>query len=293
VNRTAVATFALISAALHAHAADWSPQISVTGTAEVLVVPDEVTLSLGITVVDLDISKSRAECDVRARRVLEITKKHGVNETDVRTDQIKIAMKNEKRLKDGAERWEFIGFETSQSLLVKLREVSKYESLLAELLTAGITDLNNVVFGTSRLHELRQRVRIEALKQAREKAREMAHALDVTIGRVNSITEGYENSGISGLNIVQSLQGPEVPDATKPALALGQVSVAASVNVSFELEQPAKSRNGSIAAVNSDEQGIQQIRFAGRSCASNEPNAKFPPKNPHASNTALRYSAAA
>src|ERR1051326_4535263 len=115
MHRFAIALTVFLFAAFHARAADAPPPlISVTGTAEILVVPDEVTLSLGISVVDKDISKSRSDCDGRVRRVLEIAKEHGVQDKDVHTDQITIGMKSEKHVKDGEERWDFLGYESKQ-----------------------------------------------------------------------------------------------------------------------------------------------------------------------------------
>lgn len=126
--------------------------IDVSGKAEVFVAPDEVVFPLDVTNVDLDLQKAKEANDETVAQVLNLTKKYSVEPKDVKTDYISLDKKYEffrdknNRVfdEDGDEisRKKFKGYKISKTVIVTLRDISKFEAFFSEVLDAGITEID-------------------------------------------------------------------------------------------------------------------------------------------------------
>src|SRR4051812_6677570 len=74
---------------------DKMPMITVAGTAEVQVVPDEVIFSLDVTKTDKDLQTAKHLNDEAVGKVLELTRRFSVLPQNVKTDYISVEMKYE------------------------------------------------------------------------------------------------------------------------------------------------------------------------------------------------------
>ncbi len=215
--------------------------ITVEGQAEIRVVPDEVLLTLGVETVSTDIAAARAENDRRIAAIVAAARKAGVAQEHIQTEFLEI----EPRYKDGWTRQDFVGYLARRSLTIRLRTIAAFESLLTDTIAAGANYVHGVDFRTSELRRHRDQARRLALVAAREKATAMAESLGQRIGAASRIQEGHSGwwspygrwwgargGGMSVQNVVQELgRMPSGADA----LVAGQISVTASVNVTFEL----------------------------------------------------------
>jgi uncharacterized protein len=71
---------------------DKMPMITVTGTAEVMVEPDEVIFSLDVTKIDKDLQIAKRLNDETVSKVLELTRRFSVQPQNVKTDYISVEM---------------------------------------------------------------------------------------------------------------------------------------------------------------------------------------------------------
>src|SRR5512135_3620464 len=76
-----------LSSVSPAHAED---QITVTGDASVMVVPDEVILTFGIETSDVDLMTAKRLNDDRVKKLLDVVKSMGIDPKSVQTDFINI-----------------------------------------------------------------------------------------------------------------------------------------------------------------------------------------------------------
>jgi uncharacterized protein YggE len=207
--------------------------ITVTGHAEVRVVPDEVRLAVGVETVHADLGGAKAENDARVAAVLAAVEEHGVENRHAETDFLSI----EPRFKDRHTRTELLGYTVSKRILIDLHDTSRFESLLSAVLEAGVNHVYGIDFRTSDLRTHRDRARSLALTAAAEKAAAMAGQLGQRVGRPHTIREGSVRSayGSPGLMNVSQVGAP-VPDEVEGVTPGGQMSITAEVTVSFEME---------------------------------------------------------
>ncbi len=184
------------------------PQISVSGSAEVKVAPDEIYLRVGVETRDENLGDAKHQIS-RTKPVIYVVRK---------------------------------------SIEIKLTKMEAFAGLLTGLLTNGVNNVHGIEFRTSQLRKHRDAARAMAIRAAKEKADALASELGVKRGKVYSISAndwggwwgssgsywGGRSGGGMFQNAVQNAGGPtEVTDGT---LSIGQISVSASVNVSFLIE---------------------------------------------------------
>ncbi len=218
-----------------------SRTISVTGDAEIKVVPDRVVIMVGVEKVDSVMNVAKRQNEKLVKDAIAAAMKDGVLEKDITTEYFDVAPKYDNHEV-------FIGYQVRRRLSITLKDITKYETLMSDLLDTGIINIQSVQFQTSELRKYRDQARANAIKAAVEKAQALTAELGLKVGKAHSISEGYSSwySGYGGWydygyygsrymsqNVVQN--APSSQSDENP-IALGTISVRASVSASFDLE---------------------------------------------------------
>jgi uncharacterized protein YggE len=232
----------MVLVALPAAAQGPSRTITVNGQAEIKVAPDEVVITVGVETDHMDMVQARSENDRRVKAIVAAAAAQGLRAEDIRSEFLDI----QPRYKDEYDRRTFLGYFARRSLSVTLKDTARFEALVSAVLTAGANHLHGVEFRTSELRRHRDEARVLALRAAREKAELMSGALSAGLGSVTSIQEGHSGwwspyaswwgnrfAGAMYQNVVQDRRSAGSAEDT---LVPGQLSVAANVTVTFELE---------------------------------------------------------
>ena len=219
------------------------PSITVTGDAEVRVVPDEVVINVGVQSVDPLLANAKSSNDAAMSRAIEIAKTHGVLATNLQTDFIYI----EPHYRDGDVSRGIDSYVVRKSLTIRLRKIAEFEPLLADLLNKGVNVVNGIQFRTTELRKYRDQARVMAIKAAREKAEAMAASAGVTAGKALSISEfgggwyspyaswwGGRPGQMMMQNVAQNAGGGASEEGSDTAP--GQITITAHVNVAYALQ---------------------------------------------------------
>jgi len=206
--------------------------ISVSGTAETSVAPDKVLLTVGVEGRDRDLDTAKAQHDRRVKKIIAEARNAGVDPKYIQTSSIQMnpAYSEEKVPR-------FLAYEITQTIRVTLKDLSKYEFLVTELIKGGVNRIDSVEFQVDDSRKYKDETRLKAIRSAKEKATAMAAELGQTIGKPWEINEETENSMYSYANTrVSAGVDYRSPAQNEPTVAPGQVSVRSSVRVSFQLE---------------------------------------------------------
>jgi uncharacterized protein len=219
------------------------PLISVSGSAEVKVAPDEIDLRVGVETRDVSLADAKRENDDSVSKSLAFLKSSGLKGKDVQTDFISI----DPDYDDGSSHTRVTAYVVRRSIEVKLTTIDSFETILTGLLDSGVNTVQGIEFRTSELRKYRDQARAMAIRAAREKADAMASELGVKRGKVYSVNvedwggwygngNGYWGGGFSGGGYQNSVQNAGGPSVEEDTLSTGQISVSATVNVSFLIE---------------------------------------------------------
>lgn len=202
--------------------------ITVSGDAEVKVIPDEVVFTIGVDTSSLDLAAAKKLNDERIRRILAITREYGINPKDVQTDYMSIQPRYNKEGKLDL-------YYVRKSVMIILKDISKFESLMEDFVKAGGNYVPGIQFRTNELKKHREVARGMAIRAAKDKAQKLAAELGQRLGRPYTIKEEASYGGRM-LNFSQNVSRAAEQDTSDSVIAPGSISVTAKVMVSFELE---------------------------------------------------------
>jgi uncharacterized protein YggE len=203
--------------------------ISVTGLAEIAVVPNELRLTFGVDSHEQDLVLAKANNDNRIKKLLAIAHAAGVETKNIQTSALTMGpeFSDEKIPK-------LLGYQVSQVVTLTLTDLSKYEDLMTNSLKAGVNRVDGISFFVADPQKYREEARLKAIRAAREKAKVMAAELGQTIGKPWEVTEGTDfDAQYAPMNFSVPRKGMQEEEAT---LAGGEVTIRAIVRVSFQLE---------------------------------------------------------
>jgi uncharacterized protein YggE len=166
--------------------------------------------------------------------MIAVTKRTGIDGKDVQTSEISIYPQYDY-VKD---KHVFNGYRVTNTLFVTLKDLSKFEGFLGDLLAVGANSVQGVSFGSSELPKHKAQARKMAVKAAKEKAESIAGELGQKIGRPFTITD-QDNFGsyvVPMANARAGLGGNPAEGDVSSNLAPGQIIIRQSVSVSFELQ---------------------------------------------------------
>ncbi|MEO5804520.1 MAG: SIMPL domain-containing protein [Verrucomicrobiota bacterium] len=218
------------------------PQINVSGSAEVKVAPDEIWLAVSVETRSATLDPARLENDEKIAKALKFLKVSGIKESDVQTDFISIQPDYDYNDRPRIVPTAYI---VQKSVKVRLTNVTNFQAVLTGLLTNGVNRVNDVDFRTTQLRKYRDQARAMAVRAAKEKAEALVSELGVKLGKPYNISatdnlwsyRGYGNLVNFNSNTSQNISSASAPsDNSEDSFAAGQISVSASVSVSFLIE---------------------------------------------------------
>ena len=213
--------------------------IQTVGTAEIQVIPDTANLSLRVSKTDKNLVTAKTQTDENIAQIIALAKRFGIAATDVKTDYISVKEKYEsvKESNNQLIKSVFVGYTVSKTLVVKLKDLSKFEDFFSEVVKIGVSDIGDVVFETSELRKYKDQARQMAVRAARQKAQLIAGEIGQTIGKAVSIEENdvdrYNNPSSNYSS--NSFQNAESDDENVAAFSVGTITVKAQVEVKFML----------------------------------------------------------
>jgi uncharacterized protein len=211
------------------------PLVTVTGTGEVKVQPDEIVLNIGIDVRDKNLDAARKQNDERVVALLNFLKKSGIDAKNIQTTNLNVYPNYVGEY--GQTTPEF--YMTQKSVSIIIKEVKRFDEILTGIYKTGTNRVEGIEYRSSDIQKYREQARKLAIQAAKQKATALSSELGSKVGRVYNITENtgpsYPGPQFRGQMANKMMESPAA-DAGGPTISLGQLVVTASVEVSFILE---------------------------------------------------------
>jgi uncharacterized protein YggE len=159
--------------------------ITVTGEGEVAIVPDLAILSGGVTT-NGKTAREASEANARMMNaVMSALKAAGIAQQDVQTARLSLHPVRDNKNNE----LRVIGFQATNQVSVKIRDVAKIADVIDRLIGAGANDISGLQFVVSSPSKPLDQAREAAIADARRKAETYARAANVKLGAAISITE--------------------------------------------------------------------------------------------------------
>ena len=204
------------------------PVIVVTGTSEVLAVPDEAIVRLGIVRQAPVAQTAQEQANTVAQEILSAITKAGVAAKDIQTARLVLSPVYNQRGPDQ----KIVSYNATNTVSVRLDNLAIVGNVIDAGLKAGANQLEGVQFRLKNELPAREQALKEAVQEARGKAQAMADALRVNLVEVLEATEG-------GVSIVPRMQsfavGGAAPAQASTPVSPGEIEIRGNVTIRYRI----------------------------------------------------------
>jgi len=163
-------------------------RMRIIGRAVVEVAPDYVTVNIGVSSNAPSPTAALDQNSAAARKIIDFSKKFGVEERDIQTDSINLSpVFKTVRDPSGATRQESNGYAASNTVRVKLADLSRLGTFMRQTLDQGATNIGGVNFGIANPEKAADEARTLAVEDAVRQAERLAAAAKVKLGKIQEI----------------------------------------------------------------------------------------------------------
>lgn len=207
------------------------PQISVSGEGKIKVTPDEALITVAVENTGKESVEVKKKNDEIVDRVLKLIKQRGIPSTDYQTQRVNLY----KNFDYNTNKYNYLA---NQTISIHLKDLSKYDKLMMDLVDSGINSIQGVEFKSSKIKEYESQVRKKAMVDAKLKAEDYVSVLaGQKVGKAivisdNSFTN-YPRPVYAEMKAMAMGDGSAIP---KETIAIGEIEIISMVSVSFLLE---------------------------------------------------------
>ena len=206
--------------------------VSVSGAGSANLVPDIAYIYVGVHTELPSAAEAVDENNAQTEKMIKALRDFGIDAKDIRTTNFSIWPQ---------ERYDqFTGTPTGEktyivdnTVYVTVRDLDKLGELLDTVIAAGANTVNSIQFDVADKSEALKDARAEAVKNAKEQAKELTDAAGVKLGEV--LTIGFYDS--SPYPVFDGKGGGgAVMEAAAVPIQPGQLTFTVTVNVTYEIK---------------------------------------------------------
>ena len=214
--------------------------ITVTGEGEIFAVPDIANFSFSVVQESATASEAQSQSAEKINAILAYLDDQGIEEKDIKTSSYNVYPRydfiqlpcTEFRCPPGQQ--ELRGFETNQTITVKVRSTDRAGEIISGVGELGATNVSGLNFTIEDEDVLNTQAREMAIDDARQKAKELSKQLGVSLKRVVSFSE----SGFQPY-YARSFGGDtaffEESVAVAPQIPTGENRIVSNVTITYEI----------------------------------------------------------
>lgn len=193
--------------------------------------PDMATISAGVTNTAPGAEEAMRQNSVQMRRVIDQLKASGIEARDIQTSSINLFAQYDYD-REG-QRQVFRGYQASNTVTVKFRDLERTGAVLDALVKAGATDLNGPSFSAEDDSKAREEARRRAFGRAHERALSYAQMAGYSGVKLVRLSEALSGNGPIPIAAPRALMA-EAKDASVPIEA-GTLAGGISITVSYAM----------------------------------------------------------
>jgi uncharacterized protein YggE len=208
--------------------------IYVSGTGEVYITPDVGSITISVRTENKDVSVASGENSSKMNNVIEYIKNEGVESKDIKTTGYYISPRYEWNNDTGKRT--LAGYEVSQSSTVKIRDLSKIGLIISNATSKGANDVSSLSFIVDDDEEAKAQAKELAIKDAKEKAKELEKLLGIKLGKIVSFSENSDGYFPKNSYDDYSKQtGMVTAESFAPTIEAGENKIISIVTITYSI----------------------------------------------------------
>lgn len=208
-----------------------SNTITVSAFGEAFAKPDIAQISVSVVEEAKTVLEAQKKHSESINKVINYLKDSGMEEKDIKTSTYNIYPQYNWTESQGRV---FIGYQITQTLDVKIRNLDKVGQILGGVTEMGANQIGGINFVIDDEDAVKREARKQAIEKAKEKADQIAKDLGVSFGRLVSFYESSGDFPIYRTSIAEGVGGGEPVPA--PEIPSGENKVTVMVNLTYEIK---------------------------------------------------------
>ena len=202
--------------------------ITLMGRGSIEQPPDVAMINVGVQVEAKTAAEAMAQQATNMNGVFAAVKAAGIADRDMLTGDMSL---NPAYEYPNNARPHLTGYQASNSITIKVRKLDTLGKTLDAVVKGGGNTINGISFSVDQPDKFQNEARVEAIKDAAAKAELYAKAVGYKVKRIVTISEQefYPQPPMPVMMRMQDMAAASTP------IAAGEVSLAQTVNVVFEL----------------------------------------------------------
>jgi uncharacterized protein len=206
--------------------------ITISTTGMVQVIPDEVTVTLGVRT-EAQTAKAALEANSAAMRpIIDALKDAGVEDKDIQTSNFSIQPAYD--YSQNGKPPKLIGHTVSNLVHIKLRDTKRLGDVLDKVVALGSNEVSTIEFSSSKAEAMRDEARKKAVENAKRMADTYVKAAGVELGQVLSISEGEVEQGPRPMPMRAAVA--KASSGGPPPIEAGEQSLEAQVTIVWAIK---------------------------------------------------------
>jgi uncharacterized protein len=216
--------------------------ITVSGKGEVFAVPDIATFTFSINEEGKDVSEAQKKSAAKNNVAMKYLKDNGIDEKDIKTEGYNANPKYDYsqivciKYPCPSNTPKLIGYEVSETISVKVRNVEKAGDILSGIGSTGVSNISGLSFTVDNEETIRAEARAKAIADAKEKAKVLTKALGV---KIDGVVSFYEDNNVNMPmyamdSKAMGIGGGEASPVSE--IAKGQNKITVNVNVTYRIK---------------------------------------------------------
>jgi uncharacterized protein YggE len=209
--------------------------ISVSGTGDVVAIPNIATFDFSVTNEASDVASAQTKTTDAANAILAFLKKNGIQSTDIQTTDYSVyprynylTQTQGSNLPSMSGTQVLAGYDVSESVEVKIRDLSTAGTILSGIGGLGATNVSGLTFTEDNHNDIVKQAEAAAITDAKTKAEALAKNLGVSLVRLVS----YSNQNPGPVYYAASAMGTE---KSVPDIAPGENKITENVTLVYEV----------------------------------------------------------
>ena len=209
--------------------------ITVSDTGTVYTKPDLALATASVVTEKKTVAEALQENTKKMNAVIDFVKGQGVEEKDLKTVNFNISPRYEwyeaNELYPSGRRV-LVGYEVSQSLQIKIRDMEKIGAIIQGATDEGANEIGDLQFTIDEEDVLKAQARAEAISKAKAKAEELAKQLGVKLIRISNFSE---SGTVPYYFALEKAVPSEMGGSATPQIETGENKIEVAVSITYEI----------------------------------------------------------
>lgn len=204
--------------------------IAFDGEGKVFTKPDIAFVDFSVVTQGTRVKDVQEANTQKMNKVITFLKDSGIEEKDIKTTNYNLYPQyNYENYKIP----QIIGYQISQTLSIKARNLDKIGEILEGVVDVGINQVNFLYFGVEDDEQVKEQARKMAIDDAKEKAQKLAKELGIKLGKLTNFYENVSGYPVPMYSYKESGMGG---GGTTPDIQTGENEIIVNITLTYEVK---------------------------------------------------------